>query len=56
MSFQPESFLPYLEKVVWQLVSLTAEADTIEAKRRVTESLNVVIQQMGIMVRSGREG
>ena len=38
-------FLPYLPVTVTDLLSLIAEADTMETKRRVLGTLNVVIER-----------
>lgn len=44
-------FLPFLPVTVAELLSLIAEADTMETKRRVLGTLNVVIERAGIHVR-----
>ncbi|EJD01395.1 ARM repeat-containing protein [Fomitiporia mediterranea MF3/22] len=46
LQFSADSFMPFLPAAVSQLLDLMAEADTLEAKRRVTQSLNVVIESM----------
>ncbi|KAH9943383.1 ARM repeat-containing protein [Epithele typhae] len=45
LNFDADSFAPFLQPVVASLVRLTAEADTLEAKRRITDSLNTVIER-----------
>lgn len=51
MRFNAEVFLPHLSIAISQLIQLSAEADTLETKRRVTQSLNVIIERMGAQVR-----
>ncbi len=45
LNFDGNSFAPFLPPVVTSLVQLTAEADSLEAKRRITDSLNTVIER-----------
>ncbi|KAH9846976.1 ARM repeat-containing protein [Lenzites betulinus] len=45
LNFDANVFAPFLPPVVSVLVKLTAEADTLEAKRRITDSLNTVIER-----------
>ncbi|KAI0375701.1 ARM repeat-containing protein [Pilatotrama ljubarskyi] len=45
LKFDPDVFAPFLPAVVSSLVRLTAEADTLESKRRITDSLNTVIER-----------
>ncbi|KAI0832484.1 ARM repeat-containing protein [Trametes gibbosa] len=45
LNFDADVFAPFLPAVVSSLVKLTAEADTLEAKRRITDSLNTVIER-----------
>ena len=52
LNFEPDSFAPFLPPVVASLVQLTAEADSLEAKRRITDSLNTVIERAESRVRS----
>ena len=52
ISFEPPVFLPHLPAAVWQLVTLAGEVEEFETKRRVTNSLNVVIERMGTLVQS----
>ena len=52
LNFEPDSFAPFLPPVVATLVQLTAEADSLEAKRRITDSLNTVIERAESRVRS----
>ncbi|KAH8118388.1 ARM repeat-containing protein [Phellopilus nigrolimitatus] len=47
LQFDEDVFAPHLPAAISQLMDLSAEADTSEAKTRVTESLNVVIERMG---------
>ncbi|OBZ76700.1 Importin-11 [Grifola frondosa] len=46
-SFNVDVFAPFLPLAVTELVRLTAEADTLESKRRVSRSLNTVIELAG---------
>ncbi|KAI0776057.1 ARM repeat-containing protein [Trametes elegans] len=45
LNFDADVFAPFLPTVVSCLVRLTADADTLEAKRRITDSLNTVIER-----------
>ncbi|KAI0650678.1 ARM repeat-containing protein [Trametes meyenii] len=45
LKFDADVFAPFLPTVVTALVKLTAEADGLEAKRRITDSLNTVIER-----------
>ncbi|KAL7282456.1 hypothetical protein ACG7TL_003927 [Trametes sanguinea] len=45
LKFDPDVFAPFLPSVVQSLVQLTADADTLESKRRITDSLNTVIER-----------
>ncbi|RDX55688.1 ARM repeat-containing protein [Lentinus brumalis] len=45
LNFDADVFAPFLPPVVTSLVQLTAEADSLEAKRRITDSLNTVIER-----------
>ncbi|KAI0352893.1 ARM repeat-containing protein [Trametes cingulata] len=45
LKFDADVFAPFLPAVVSSLVQLTAEADTLESKRRITDSLNTVIER-----------
>ncbi|KAI0677486.1 ARM repeat-containing protein [Trametes maxima] len=45
LKFDADVFAPFLPTVVSALVKLTAEADGLEAKRRITDSLNTVIER-----------
>ncbi|KAI9000953.1 ARM repeat-containing protein [Trametes punicea] len=45
LKFDADIFAPFLPTVVQSLVQLTADADTLESKRRITDSLNTVIQR-----------
>ena len=44
--FEPDLFLPYLPSTMEQLVQLSADAESFEGKRRVMNSLNVLIEKM----------
>ncbi|THH02435.1 hypothetical protein EW026_g424 [Hermanssonia centrifuga] len=44
-SFSSTFFAPYLPLAVTELVKLIAEADTLESKRRICNSLNTVIER-----------
>ncbi|KAI1796323.1 ARM repeat-containing protein [Ganoderma leucocontextum] len=46
LKFDTDSFAPFLPTVVTCLVQLTAEADSLEAKRRINDSLNTVIERV----------
>ena len=39
LNFDANTFEPFLPQVVASLVQLTAEADSLEAKRRINDSL-----------------
>jgi hypothetical protein len=43
-------FLPHLATTISELVRLIAEAETFESKRRVDNTLNVVIERTGQQV------
>lgn len=45
LKFDADVFATFLPAVVSALVRLTAEADTLESKRRITDSLNTVIER-----------
>ncbi|TBU32713.1 ARM repeat-containing protein [Dichomitus squalens] len=45
LNFDAKTFAPFLPQVVTSLVQLTAEADSLEAKRRINDSLNTVIER-----------
>ncbi|KAL1944202.1 hypothetical protein VTO73DRAFT_3387 [Trametes versicolor] len=45
LNFDADVFATFLPAVVSALVRLTAEADTLESKRRITDSLNTVIER-----------
>ncbi|KDR83604.1 hypothetical protein GALMADRAFT_219426 [Galerina marginata CBS 339.88] len=48
--FEPNGFAPFLATAVQQLMQIMAEADTLESKRKVDESLNTVIEQSGTLI------
>ncbi|KAJ3559178.1 hypothetical protein NM688_g492 [Phlebia brevispora] len=50
VSFDIEAFAPYLSIAVEELVRLRSEADTMEMKRRVCTSLNVVIERAELRI------
>ncbi|KIP12739.1 hypothetical protein PHLGIDRAFT_97377 [Phlebiopsis gigantea 11061_1 CR5-6] len=50
IEFEVDVFLPFLPVTVAELLSLIAEADTMETKRRVLGTLNVVIERAGINI------
>ncbi|KAI0796611.1 ARM repeat-containing protein [Abortiporus biennis] len=50
IDFDVEIFAPYLPVVVSELIRLTAEADTLESKRRISNSLNAVIERAGLKI------
>lgn len=45
-----QTFLPFLGDFVAALISLIAEADTLEGKNRLTKSLSTVIECAGTQV------
>lgn len=45
-----ETFAPFLSTTISELIQLMAEADSLESKRKVDESLNKVIERSGILV------
>jgi len=45
IDFDPNIFAPFLPNAITELISLMSEADTLESKRRVDQSLNTVIVQ-----------
>ena len=47
LNFKADGFSPYLAQEVTQLIELSSEADTLEAKRRVTQTINVIIESTG---------
>lgn len=52
IDFEPAGFAPFLSAAVPQLIQIMAEADTLESKRKVDESLNTLIEQSGTLVSS----
>ncbi|OCH87913.1 ARM repeat-containing protein [Obba rivulosa] len=46
VEFNADTFAPFLPTAVNELVRLAAEADTLESKRRVANTLNTVIQRV----------
>lgn len=48
--FAVDHFLPHLPTTISELVRLIAEAETFESKRRVDNTLNVVIELTGTQV------
>ncbi|KAK2466318.1 hypothetical protein APHAL10511_001960 [Amanita phalloides] len=47
IDFDPHVLEPFLPTIVSELVSLMGEADTMESKRRIDNTLNSVIEQSG---------
>lgn len=45
-----ETFAPFLSTTISELIQLMAEADSLESKRKVDESLNKVIERSGTFV------
>jgi hypothetical protein len=45
-----ETFAPFLSTTIPELIQLMAEADSLESKRKVDESLNKVIERSGTFV------
>lgn len=50
VDFEPSSFEPFLPTAVSELINLMGEADSFESKRRIDNTLNVVIEQVKEMV------
>ncbi|KAF8165214.1 armadillo-type protein [Crassisporium funariophilum] len=50
VTFNANVFAPFLATTVTQLILLMSEADTLESKRKVDESLNAVIEQSGELI------
>ncbi|KAF9569336.1 ARM repeat-containing protein [Agrocybe pediades] len=50
VEFDADNFAPYLATVVPHLIKIMAEADTLESKRKVDESLNIIIEQSGMRI------
>ncbi|PPR07214.1 hypothetical protein CVT26_012647 [Gymnopilus dilepis] len=50
IGFEPARFAPFLSTAVPQLMQIMAEADTLESKRKVDESLNTIIEQSGTLI------
>jgi len=47
VKFDVQTFQSFLGDFVTELVLLTAEADTLESKIRLTKTLNIVIERAG---------
>ncbi|KAG6821587.1 hypothetical protein H0H93_000096 [Arthromyces matolae] len=50
LEFETSCFRPYLPSVVSELIAMMGEADTFESKRRIDNTLNVVIEQVGELI------
>lgn len=50
IDFDPNVFSPYLAPSVTELVKIIGEADTMESKCRITNSLNAIIERAEIRV------
>ncbi|KAH9938596.1 ARM repeat-containing protein [Fomitopsis serialis] len=50
LSFDVDVFTPFLSTSVNELVRLMAESETLEAKRRIANSLNTVIERAGTRI------
>ncbi|KAF9008940.1 armadillo-type protein [Cyathus striatus] len=50
INFDADSFAPFLPIAVSELVRLIGEAETMESKRRVDDTLNAVIEQAGTRI------
>jgi len=48
--FVAETFAPFLSTTIPEFIQLMAEADSLESKRKVDESLNKVIERSGTFV------
>lgn len=48
--FDANVLAPYLMTTVTNLIGLIGEADTLESKRKVDQTLNTVIEQSGMLV------
>lgn len=44
LNFKADGFSPYLAAAITQLIELSSEADTLETKRRITQTINVIIE------------
>ncbi|PPQ99043.1 hypothetical protein CVT24_003603 [Panaeolus cyanescens] len=51
LGFDPQAFEPFLATSITQLINVMGEADTLESKRRVADTLNVIIEQSGYRIR-----
>jgi hypothetical protein len=47
IEFDLQVFLPFLQAAVLRLVFLSSEVDDINTKRRITKTLNVVVEHAG---------
>ncbi|KZT19271.1 ARM repeat-containing protein [Neolentinus lepideus HHB14362 ss-1] len=47
IDFDPEVFAPFLPATIKELITLVGEADNLESKRRIVNTLNVVIDRSG---------
>ena len=56
IGFDERTFYPFLGDFVAELVRLVAEADTSEAKKRLIQTLNVVVERAGIRVCGFKRG
>lgn len=50
LGFDAQAFAPFLAITVPQLIHLMTEADTLESKRKLDQSLNTIIEQSGALV------
>ncbi|KAF8914040.1 armadillo-type protein [Gymnopilus junonius] len=50
IGFEPAGFAPFLSTAVPQLIQIMAEAETLESKRKVDQSLNTIIEQSGTLM------
>jgi hypothetical protein len=50
LGFDPNAFGVFLPSTIPKLIQLMGEAETLESKRKVAESLNTIIEQSGSLV------
>ncbi|THH11497.1 hypothetical protein EW145_g638 [Phellinidium pouzarii] len=50
LQFDADAFAPHLPAAISHLIELLVETDTLEAKRRVTQCLNIIIERMGFQI------
>ncbi|KJA30164.1 hypothetical protein HYPSUDRAFT_125792 [Hypholoma sublateritium FD-334 SS-4] len=50
LGFDAQAFSPFLVATIPQLIQLITEADTLESKRKIDQSLNTIIEQSGALI------